>query len=86
MQGIQLFCYLQLTCQNLKEIFRKMRGAENFKPADFGTIIVAGQGQPSAEVISEMYAEYNIIDVPRPKPPFKIDTSQPSFFDEELEK
>lgn len=81
--GDRLYCYLHVTGASLKEIFRKIQSAENFKPADYGTIIFAGRGEPTAEIRAEMYHEYGMTDVPKPKPPFKIDTSQPKFFDEE---
>jgi len=80
-----LYCYLQITCLNLKEIFRKIQAGENFKPADFGTVIASGRGTPSPEVRAEMHNEYNIIDVQKPRSPFHIDISQPKFFDEEEE-
>ncbi|HEU5046713.1 MAG TPA: hypothetical protein VFT64_02610 [Rickettsiales bacterium] len=80
--GDRLYCYLQLTCRNLREIFGKIRSGENFKPADFGTVIVAGRGEPSPEIKAEMNNEHHIIDVQKPALP-KIDTSQPKFFDED---
>lgn len=81
--GDELFIYLQITGRNLREIFRMMQQGENFKPVDFGSIIVAGRGEPTDELKAEMLNEYNMMDVPKPKPPFKVDTHQPKFFDEE---
>lgn len=83
MFGDLVFCYLQLTCAGLKEIFRKIQFSENFRPADFGNVIVAGRGELSPDLRAEMRNEYNIIDVPKPQPPFKINTAQPKFFDED---
>lgn len=79
--GDHVYCYLQLTCANLKKIFTNIQTGVNFKPGDFGTIIIAGRGDPSPEIKAEMSAEYHILDVPKPALP-KIDTSQPKFFDE----
>ncbi len=87
MQGTNLFgdhinSYLQLTGQNLKNMFAKMQAGENFKPADFGTVLSAGRGEPTKEVRDEMAATYNMIEVPAPAtvtPAFV----QPKFFTDE---
>ena len=44
----------RLTGRNLKEMFAKMQNNENFKPADFGTVLAAGRGEPTPEVREEM--------------------------------
>lgn len=77
--GDHIYSYLQLLGRNLKEMFGKMQSGENFKPADFGTVLAAGRGEPSKEVRDEMAVTYNMIEVPPPKsaaPAFV----QPKFF------
>jgi hypothetical protein len=61
-------------------MFARMQAGENFKPADFGTVIAAGRGAPSQEVREEMNQEYSMLDVPAPGagPDF-----QPKFLDDE---
>ncbi len=77
--GDSIYSYIQINGRNLKEMFTKMQGGENFKPSDFGTVLAAGTGTPSAEVQEEMRTTHGMVDVPvpqRPKPAF----SQPKFF------
>ena len=64
----QIFTYLQLTLRSLQQLRDKMRAAEDFMPAEYGTVLAAGKGEPSAEMRSEMAVTHNMVDVPRPKP------------------
>jgi hypothetical protein len=65
--GDQIFTYLQLTLKSLQQLRDKMRRQEDFMPAEYGTVLAAGKGEPSAELRSEMAVTYNMIEVPRPK-------------------
>ncbi len=80
--GDKVYCYLQLTCANLKEIFRKIQASENFKPSEYGDVVASGRGEPPPEVKAAMHSEHEITDIPKPNPPFHINTTQPKFFDE----
>lgn len=79
--GDRVYSYLQLMGKALKEMFAKMQAGQNFKPADFGTVLAAGRGDPSEEIRKEMKEKYNMIDVPTPKPK-PIANFQPKFFDD----
>lgn len=83
MFGDDVFAYLQIVGRNLKEMFGKMQKNENFKPADFGTVLAAGRGEPSAEVREEMMTTYNLLEVPLPRQAPKPVFSQPKFFGED---
>lgn len=65
--GDQIFTYLQLTLRSLQQLREKMRKQEDFMPAEYGTVLAAGKGEPSVELRSEMAVTHNMIDVPRPK-------------------
>jgi hypothetical protein len=65
--GDQIFTYLQLTLKSLQQLREKMRRIEDFMPAEYGTVLAAGKGEPTAEMRSEMAVTHNMIDVPRPK-------------------
>jgi hypothetical protein len=82
MFGDPVYSYVKINGRNLKEMFIKMKSNENFKPADFGTVLAAGRDMPSEEVRAEMAATHNMVEVPVPqaaKPVFV----QPKFFGEE---
>ena len=64
--GDEIYSYVELTGRNVKEMFAKMQAGENFKPSDFGKVLVAGRGEPPPEVREEMRQTYNMIDVPMP--------------------
>ncbi len=65
--GDQIFTYLQLTLRDLMRLRSRMRSQCEFMPADFGSVLAAGKGEPSAELRARMTKEYNMIDVPRPR-------------------
>lgn len=83
--GDTVYCYLEITGASLKKVFACMQKGENFKPADFGTVLAAGRGEPSDDVRDEMRREYNMMDVPKPKPNIKIPSFQPKYFEDEEE-
>jgi len=81
--GDAVYSYLQLDGRSLKAMFAKMQAGENFKPADFGTVLAAGRGEPTQDVRDEMAMTHNMIDVPVPEAPAKPAFVQPKFFGEE---
>ncbi|MFM9890186.1 MAG: hypothetical protein ACKVOE_06030 [Rickettsiales bacterium] len=82
--GDAIFTYLQLTLKSLQQLRDKMRKSEDFMPAEYGTVLAAGRGEPSAEMRSEMAVTHNMIDVPRPKaaPPPGYAVPQPKLWDD----
>lgn len=83
MFGNRVYSYVKLLGKDLKEMFTKMQKGENFKPSDYGSVIAAGTGEPPKEVQEEMKEQYNMQDVPIPKPKVNFTSFQPKFFDEE---
>ncbi len=72
MRGINLFgdavfSYVEITLAKLKEMKINMDSNKNFRPADYGTVLAAGRGEPSKELKEEMAREHNLVDVPMPK-------------------
>lgn len=65
--GDPIYTYLQLTLKSLQQLRDKMRKGEDFMPAEYGAVLAAGRGEPSAEMRSEMAVTHNMIDVPKPK-------------------
>ena len=65
--GDPIYSYLQLTIRSLEQLRNCMRRGDKFLPADFGEVIAAGKGEPSAELRSEMAVTYNLVDTPRGK-------------------
>lgn len=82
--GDPIFTYLQLTLKSLQQLRDKMRKREDFMPAEYGTVLTAGKGEPTAEMRSEMAVTHNMIDVPRPKPmaPASYAVPQPKLWDD----
>lgn len=64
--GDQIFSYLQLTIRNLQKLRGFLVSGEKFMPADFGTVLAAGKGEPSQELRSEMAVTYGMIEKPDP--------------------
>lgn len=82
--GDPIFTYLQLTLKSLQQLRDKMRAAQDFMPAEYGEVLAAGRGEPSAELRSEMAVTHNMVDVPRPKPAAapSYAVPQPKLWDE----
>lgn len=82
--GDQIFTYLQMTLQGLQQLRDKMRKGEDFMPAEYGTVLAAGKGEPTAEMRSEMAITHNMVDVPRPKAvaPPSYAVPQPKLWDD----
>ena len=64
----QIYTYVQLTLRALTQLKDAVNRGENFMPSDFGTVLAAGTGLPSAQLRAEMAITYNMIDVPKPIP------------------
>ncbi len=79
-----IFTYLQLTLKSLQQLRDKMRKGDDFMPAEYGTVLTAGRGEPSAEMRSEMAVTHNMIDVPRAKAvaPPSYAVPQPKLWDD----
>jgi hypothetical protein len=81
--GDQIFTYLELTLKSLIQLRDKMRRKEDFMPAEYGTVLAAGKGDPSAELKSEMAVTHQMIDVPKPKvAPAPAAVPQPKLWDD----
>ncbi|MFN7400892.1 MAG: hypothetical protein ACK5R4_00990 [Alphaproteobacteria bacterium] len=82
--GDQIFTYLELTLKSLIQLRDKMRKHEDFMPAEYGTVLAAGKGDPSAELKSEMAVTHQMIDVPKPKPvsAAPVAVPQPKLWDD----
>lgn len=79
-----IYTYLQLTLRSLQQLRDKMRKAEDFMPAEYGEVLAAGRGEPTAEQRSEMALTHNMVDVPRPKAatPPAYAVPQPKLWDD----
>ena len=64
--GDQIYTYLELQLWKLQQLREKMRSTEDFMPADYGTVISAGKGEPPDDVRQRIVVERNMVDVPRP--------------------
>jgi len=62
---------IQFMCTAFRDGFQSVYGArvltEDFMPAEYGEVLAAGRGEPTAELRSEMAVTHNMVDVPRPK-------------------
>ena len=79
-----IFTYIELSLKSLQQLRDKMRSGEDFMPGEYGTVLAAGKGEPSAEMRSEMAVTHNMVDVPRPKPmaPPSYAVPQPKLWDD----
>lgn len=66
--GTQIYTYLQLTLRELKRLRDKMRAACDFIPSEYGNVLAAGSGEPSAELRARMTQDYNMGNIYDKKP------------------
>lgn len=64
--GDKIYSYVQLPLRKYIEMARLMRDGKKFKSSDFGTVLAAGKGEPTAELKQEMAVTHNLVDVPKP--------------------
>ena len=57
-----IFSYVKISLPNIKRLYETMRDGLPFNPSDFGEVVAAGTGEPSAQVHAEVAAAYPIID------------------------
>lgn len=80
--GDEIYSYVQLTIRALQKMREFLISGEKFMPAEFGTVLAAGKGQPSQELRSEMAVTYGMIDKPGAAvrtTPQKPEIKMPSF-------
>jgi hypothetical protein len=91
--GDKIYSYVEMQLGEFIKMARKIRDNENFKAADYGTVLSAGRGVPSPELRREMATKYKLVDVPQPPKPAaagasasggaKPILSAPKFFDDD---
>lgn len=67
--GDIIFSYIKMTLRHLQALRDSLKRGEKFMPADFGTVLAAGKGEPSRELKSEMAVTYQMVDVPTLRSP-----------------
>ena len=66
--GDKIYSYVKVSLPNLPRLKSGVLSGKPFTPSDFGEVLAAGKGEPSAEVRAEIAALYPITDsrgVPR---------------------
>jgi hypothetical protein len=63
-QGEVTYCYVKVDYPNIKRFSEAVRSGKNFNPSDFGTVLAAGKGKPSQEVIDKLRKEWPMADKP----------------------
>ena len=86
-QGNEIYSYLKMQFRNLPALQESVVNKSDFVPSDFGEVLAAGLGNPSAELREEMSETYDLVDlVPKDQVQHKpVNFSQPvpSIWDEE---
>jgi hypothetical protein len=62
--GDFVYCYLKINYPNIKKLEAAIMGEGNFNLNDFGTVLAAGKGEPTAEVKAEISNAYPSIGQP----------------------
>ncbi len=63
--GDMIYCYVKVTLPNMQKLQAALKMGGNFSPSDFGEVIAAAKGQPSAEVKAEIGRLYPMLDTPQ---------------------
>lgn len=63
--GDKIYSYVKLTLQDLQRMQAAIKQGQPFNPSDFGTVVAAGQGEPTAEVKQEINSLYKVLDPSR---------------------
>lgn len=60
--GDFVYCYLKISVADLPKLDAAIQGSQNFNLHDFGTVLAAGKGEPTAEIMAEINSTYPTID------------------------
>lgn len=63
--GDIIYCYLKITFGDMEKLQAAMAGTEAFNISDFGSVLAAGRGEPTAEVKAEIAASYPMLESPK---------------------
>lgn len=58
--GDHIYSYVKVSLPNIKRLYESLSNGTNFNPSDFGEVVAAGKGEPTAEVQAEIAAQYPI--------------------------
>jgi hypothetical protein len=64
--GDMIYSYLKVALPNIKSLYATLQAGKGFTPSEFGTVIAAGKGLPSAELRAEISSQYKILDPQKP--------------------
>ena len=59
--GDKIYSYLKITLPNLPRLKSAIMSGKGFTPSDFGEVIAAGKGEPTAEVRAEIAAKHTVM-------------------------
>lgn len=60
--GNLIYSYVKVTFANVDKLVHCLKNNLPFNPSDFGEVVAAGTGEPSAEIQAEIAAKYPMID------------------------
>ncbi len=60
--GDQIYSYVKVSFSSMDRLQDSLRNRLPFTPSDFGEVIAAGKGEPTAEVKSEVGSQYPLIE------------------------
>lgn len=64
--GDKIYSYVKIHLPNLQKLKSAIQSGKGFAPSDFGEVIAAGKGDPSAATRNEISAQYKVIDSRQP--------------------
>lgn len=60
--GDRIYSYVKIAVSNIDNLQHSIRNMLPFNASDFGEVIAAGTGEPSAELQAEIAAQYPLLD------------------------
>jgi hypothetical protein len=61
--GDKIYSYIKITLANIKKLKAAIETGKGFTPSDFGEVVAAGRGEPTAELRAEIASMYQVMDV-----------------------
>jgi len=60
--GDKIYSYIKITLANVKKLKTAIEAGKGFTPSDFGEVVAAGRGEPTAAVRAEVAGMYQVMD------------------------
>lgn len=81
--GDMIYCYLKVALRDVRRLQAALQTPTSFTASDYGSVVAAGKGEPTAEVKAEIASTYKVLkQVQSMRPPSEVSPDEKKAWDE----